>query len=748
MRHSTRNLYLTSALVAASQIFAPAAFAQQDRETPPNVSAAGGIETVVVTAQKREQSVQEVPISMSVISGEQISKFHYTDLKSMVNQVPNLYVERLNAADVIYIRGFGSAPANFAFDQSVSLYQDGIYAGRAKQFEAPFFDIERMEVLRGPQGALFGKNTPAGAISIVTAGPTKEFEGGATATYNYDLNGIDLNGYVSGPISDKLSARLALKFLDSDGYVKNETTGNNDPRHKQRLARLTLKYEPTSDLDFTAKLEHAESRTDGLNMVLASLTVPGLVTEDRFADGNPFGHPEAENVSTSNASVTGNYRFGDMTLTSVTGFSTFGANRANSYSRDVPAVYLNRILERFKQFSQEVRLLSPEHKTFEYIVGGYFDWSNYDLVYPKNYNLPSGAAGMIHSNFNQKAQTYSVFGQGTYNIADDLRLIGSVRYTLTEKTGFFQTLSDYGTILGALTTASGNISEGIVDPSVTAQYDVIPGTMLYATYGRGSKSGGFVSNTVGTTNATFVFRPERSTNYEVGVKSTLAEDTLIVDLSLYDTKFKDLQTSVYDATLVPPGFVTKNAAAASSRGVEAAVTWLPINTLKLTWSGAYQDAKYDDFPGANCLARETPAQCSPSAPASAPNSIVNHNLAGAPLTFASKWTGNAQAEHTMLLDNDLMLISTFQVSYRSKYYNSDDQSLIYGVQPSFAKYDVRLQLGDVGERWSLALIGKNLSNERTYSFAFAWPGSLSHFPTAHKVLDETRTFAFEASLHL
>lgn len=740
MRASTKYLCLTTALVAASAAFAPQVMAQEKVST-----ISEGIETVVVTAQKREQSVQEVPISMSVLSGEQIAQFHSVNLYELQNAVPNLYVQRLNAADVIYIRGFGSAPSNFAFDQSVSMYQDGIYGGRGKQFEAPFFDIERVEVMRGPQGALFGKNTPAGAISIVTAGPTAEFEGRATASYNFDLSGIDLNGYVAGPISDTFSARLAVKLLDNDGFIKNLATGNNDPRAKQRLIRVTTKYEPNANLDLTAKFEHSEARTDGLAMVLASPTIPNSETDDRYADAYPFGYRESENVSTTNASVTANYQLGDHTLTSVSGFSTYGANRANSYSRDIPAVYMNRIVERFKQFSQEVRLLSPEKQTFEYIVGAYFDWSDYVLYYPKTYNL-SFAQGKVHSDFRQRAQSYSVFGQGTYNIADDLRLIGSLRYTLTEKTGFFQTLLDYGTPFGKLSHASGKVSEGNIDPSVTAQYDVIPGTMVYATYGRGSKSGGFVSNASGTVDSTFVFKPEKSRNFEVGVKSQLANDTLLVNVSLFDTKFSDLQTSVYDPNQSPPTLVTKNAASASGRGVEGSVSWLPVSALKLTWSGAYLDAKYDDFPGASCLASQPLSVCNPAAAPSAPNSVFNNNLAGTPLTFASKWSGNLQAEHTLLLENDLAIFTTFAAAYRSTFFNSDDQSPIYGVQAGYVKYDMRVQFGDTDDRWHIALIGKNLTNKKTYSYGFFWPASLSAYPSVLKTLEQTRTFTVEASL--
>ncbi|MBU1378556.1 MAG: TonB-dependent receptor [Alphaproteobacteria bacterium] len=702
---------------------------------------------VLVTAQKREQKLQDVPISMSVVSGQQMADFHAKDLKDLALAVPNLYVERLNAADVIYIRGFGSAPSNFAFDQSVSMYQDGIYAGRGKQFEAPFFDIERIEVLRGPQGALFGKNTPAGAISVVTAGPTPTFQGGVDANYNFNLNGAEVSGFISGPITDKLSARLAVKGLDLNGYVHNETTGKDDPRRKQGLARLTLRYEASPDLDLTAKFEHSDVHVLGANIVLASTTVPGLVTKNRFADGNPFGNAEAENIYSNGASLTGNYRIGEYTLTSVTGYSTYGANRSNSYSRDVPAIYVNRIIEHFKQFSQEVRLLSPADRRLEYIIGGYYDWSDYDLDYPKIYNLGGGVtAGSITSDFNQRAKTYSAFGQGTFHVTDELRAIGSLRYTRTEKSGRFATRLIRGAPLGRITTANGKIAEDTLDPSATLQYDVSPDIMVYATYARGSKSGGFVSNTVGTVDSTFIFRPEKSTNYEAGVKSSFFENRLVANVSIYHLGFSDLQTSVYDPTLNPPAFVTKNAAKARSKGVEAAVTWKPMQDLQVSWSGAYQKANYKDFPGANCLSRQPLSVCNPAAPASAPNSVANNNLAGAPLTFSSKWSGAAQVQHTAALGENLQLVTTGAVNYRSKYYNSDDQSPIYGTQQGYAKVDLRIQLSDTDERWKLALVGKNLTNKRTYSFAFNWPASLSNFPTAHKVLDETRTFALEGGL--
>lgn len=734
-----------SSWLAVAPLWIIAAPASAQEAEPAAAQASMPSDDIVVTAQKREQSLQDVPISIAVVSGKELTAFHAKDMADIAASVPNLFVERLNAADVIYIRGFGSSPGNFAFDQSVSLYQDGIYAGRGKQFEAPFFDIERVEVLRGPQGALFGKNTPAGAISIVTANPTASFEAGVTAVYNFNLDGGEVSAYVSGPIAPNFGARLAVKGLGLSGYVRNRTTGKDDPRRTQGLARLTLQYDDGM-FDATAKLEYGRSRTKGAAIVLSSTLAPLVITKDRFADGRPFGFAEGNNVTSQNASLTANYQVGDHVLTSITGYSTYDADRSNAYARDVPAVYLNRVLEKFEQTSQEIRLASPENGFLEYIVGAYFDWSDYRLDYPKYYDLPSGVEGSMTSYFDQSAQSTSLFVQATANLSESLRLIGSARYSRTKKQGYFETVPLSGTTLGAITTASGRITENNVDPSLTAQFDVTPDVMLYASFGRGSKSGGFVSNTTGTVDSTFLFRPERSTNYELGLKADLFDRLLSLNVAVYDLSFRDLQTSVYDPTRSPPTFVTKNAASATSRGIEWSVGLRPSRFFRLSWSGAYQDAKYDDFPGANCLASQPASVCSGAAPVGAPNNPANNNLSGYRLPFSSKWSGSLKADFETPVGENHKLEVGAQLNYRSMFFISDNQDPVYGVQPSYQKLDLRVQFGDRDDRWNIALVGRNVTNERTYTFAFAWPGSLSYTPSGHRYLEETRTVSLEGSV--
>ena len=188
------------------------------------------IETVIVTAARREQNLQDVPISMNVTSQEQLESFNTADLKALSMTIPSMMVLRTNSVNTITLRGFGSGPNNPATDQTVALYNDGIDAGRARQFMAPYFDVARVEVLRGPQGALIGKNTAAGAVSIVSNLPTDSFQGAVTGSYLFERKGVDLFGFVSGPLTDTLKGRLAVKVINDEGWVRNLATGNKDPR--------------------------------------------------------------------------------------------------------------------------------------------------------------------------------------------------------------------------------------------------------------------------------------------------------------------------------------------------------------------------------------------------------------------------------------------------------------------------------------------------------------------------------------
>lgn len=705
---------------------------------------------IVVTAQRREQRLQDVPISIEVISGETIEDLKATDVRSVMNYVPNVFVQTTAGNHVIYIRGFGSPPSNFAFDQSVSLYVDGIYAGRNRQAMAPFFDLQRMEVLRGPQGALFGKNTPAGAISVISAGPTDRYEAGLTGAYNFDLDGPDVSGFVSVPISDTLGVRLAGRIVQQDGYIRNLATGHDDPETRMQLVRGTVRWDPSSAFDFTAKAEYGNQEIVGGQNVSSPLTTEQQPRTERFLEDSALGQEGNTNESVI-VSGTGNLRLGDYTVTSVTGYSWFDANIVNGFDQTIPAggvagnsVY-NSFPERFSQISQEVRLLSPVGRPLEFLVGAYYDHSRYFLTQLGGFNINVPVLryfGLLQTNFKQKASSKSVFGQVTYRLIEALRVVGSLRYTQTDKQGSFGGRLVYGpfALRPVNTTANGKISEGLLDPSLTFQYDVTPDVMVYATYGRGSKSGGFVSNTYGTTDATFIFRPERSRNYEAGIKSTFFNRRLTLNVSAYDTQFKNLQVSVYNSALQI--FQTGNAASATAKGVEAAAIWNPSRDFGITASGAYNDLKYDDYPGAACLASQPITECNPADR----TSFAANNLAGFRPALTSKWTGNLQGRVGFDLPGDLRLETTGILAGRSRFFNADNQHPVYGFQRGYVKLDMRVQLAPQDERWHFAIIGKNLTNELTTGSSFGLPFPITSTPRAILYLEPSRNIAVEAGI--
>jgi iron complex outermembrane receptor protein len=402
----------------------------------------------------------------------------------------------------------------------------------------------------------------------------------------------------------------------------------------------------------------------------------------------------------------------------------------------------NTFPEHFQQWSQEVRLASPTGGPFDYIVGAYYDNSQYKLKPMSDYNIPAlGGIFLMSSIFEQQAESYSVFGQGVYHFSDSVRAVGSLRYTHSYKRGFYSNAKLQGPFpLSAVSSAKGVIDEGHVDPSLTLQYDVAPHIMLYATYGQGSKSSGFVSNTAGTTDATFKFRPEESKNYEIGAKSTLLDGRLVLDAAIYNIKFNDLQVSTYNPSTT--SFVVGNAAKASGKGVEVAATWYVLPNFDITGSAAYQDVKYDDYPGASCLASQPITQCNPANPAS----VAANNLKGSPLPNISKFSGSIQGRYVADLPNELKLATTVGVNGRSKFFNSDDESPFYGLQPGYAKVDARIELFRGARDWHLALVGTNLTDERTTEGAFKLPTPITSVTRAQYFVDPGRAVSIEAGV--
>lgn len=712
MTHIRQNLMLATAVALCGGAYA------QD--------AGPSSEEIVVTAQKRSENVQDVPISIEVVGNELIEDLNIVRFEDLQKYVPNFTVQPTPGANQIYIRGIGSGAQNFAFEQSVSLYVDGIYAGRNRQFMAPFFDVERVEVLRGPQGALVGKNTAAGAISLISAQPQEEFSAMAEASALLDRSGFSFSGYVTGEVADGLTARLAVKLVDQDGWIYNRHTNEDVPREDDTLLRGIVRYEPSENFDITAKVEYTDYTVYGTNAIaLIGGSEDDFDNEEKEAE-RPFGERERDMTESFSATVTANYYFGEYTLTSITGYSTYDADKYTGAGSSVPELWLSIQREDFDQWSQEVRLASPVGQTFEFIAGAYIDTNDLTTEFVNRYSLLfGGLAGEVNQIFEQTTDTWSVFAQGKWNVTDQFKVLGSLRYTENSKDASYDFFRVAGIPLGPPVFLEGSRSKGTLDPSVTVQYHFNDDIMAYATYSQGSKAGGFSSNTRTVTALTFEFDDETSRNYEIGIKSKLFNGALVANLTAFHTEFEDLQVSNY---LPAIGIVIGNAASATTEGFEFSGSWYITDELELATSVAYLDATYDDFPGGPCL-WDTPTPC------------TSQDIGGTTIPNTSKWSGSVTGRYETDLNENLKMALAVIATFRSAYYveanlNPDSK------QDGYTKLDAVLQLAAVDDKWSLELFGRNLTDEHTFNFSYFWPFD----PPGHrlKYLQETRTFGVTA----
>lgn len=744
---------LCLALCCPGQAMAQDSAEEPEQQTQPSRPQSLG--EIIVTAQKREQRLQDVPVSITAVSGETLENLKITDLRSVQSYVPNMAVLNSGVNPVVFIRGFGSGPNNVAFDQEVSVYLDGIYGGRGAQFSAPFFDLERMEVLRGPQGALFGRNTAAGAISLVSARPTRTFEGRVTAGYDFEREGFDITGVASGPISNTLGIRVAGKVVRQDGYIRNLFNDRDDPQLRNTLARVTLRWEPTSDVDIVLKNEYGKHRLEG------GVTVSGSLTQDvydsdfgdeRYISNNyaGAGRDEGSGIETWNTSLNADFGIGDHTLTLVGGYSQFDTERFTAYDEIAPdgtvppnngnAKFGNGFPEDFEQWSIEARVASPLGQFLEYVAGVYYDTSDYYLHQDTFYRDVFSLTGHQSTDFYQDSEAWSVFGQGTLNFTDALRFIAGLRYSNVQKSATFTQYTVSGSPLNPIgPDRAGDLSEDYFDPSGTIQYDVTDDVMLYATIARGSKSGGFVSNTYNVSVDGFQFAAERSTNYEIGLKSTLANGLATINIAAFRMDFTDLQQSAYDPD--QRTFLTRNAAKARSEGVELELQILPTAELSLSASVAYLDARFEDYPGAPCLSYETVAQCDSSDPAS----LAAHNIAGLPLLFAPEWSGNVGFNYDTEVSG-LRLVMGANAQFRSEYFIADGYSPIWGAQDGWMKLDARIQIGELDDRWNIALVGRNVNDEHTRGAAIRFPGSITATTRSLSWMDEYRSLSLSGTI--
>lgn len=758
MKHSLAMLLAASALAGPTAAFAQDAPAESQ----------GGLDDIIVTAQKRAEGLSDVPISISAVSGKQVESYGQTNLEQISSSVPNLKITQTAIANRIAIRGIASGD-NKGFEQSVAMFVDGVYYGRDQLSRLPLVDMERVEVLRGPQPTLFGKNAIAGAVNITTRSPTDEFEGTVSGLYEFNHKELQLTGVLSGPLSDGIEARVVGYHRSMDGYFYNQKLKRNEPNVDEYYVRGKVEFDKGGPLAAELKLEYADFAMKGqprdvfgavgnYNAVFQGpffvSTVPDYVREDN-------GYESRNKVF--GATLNADLEIGEHTLTSVTSLLDYKTREIVDVDfSGISFLDGTNLREDYRQFSQELRLTSPSGEAFNYIGGVYYqhaklDVQDFTLFNPTFLGLgaPFNALGDTRNDrdYSQTSDLISAFAQGELSLTDQLRVTAGARFNHEKKSG----RRSLAIVQGPLSTApaavvaavfralnieahsiAGKLSEDSFNPMVNVQFDATDDLMLYASYARGTKAGGFdirsnslpTSTTVAKPGA-FEFQDESADNFEAGLKYKGRD--VAFHLSFYRTKYKDLQVNIFDGTL---NFNVRNAAAARTQGIEADFRAALAEGLTISGAIAYLDFKFTNFTDGQCYYLQTPG----------PGGFCDYS--GKRNALSPKWSGNLNVDYWTPVGSDLKLSFNVNADFSSSYIaaaNLDPRT----YQGSYAKLGARIALGQIDNRWEVALIGRNLTDQRILQTGSAMPLATTITGGAgnayNGIVDRPRTIAVQVT---
>ena len=745
------------------------------------------LDEIIVTATKRPVEMQDAPISLSVVTDDKIEAMGMAELADLALYVPNVHIAEGAITPLLFIRGVGSG-MNPGFEQSVGTFVDGVYFGRGVYSRAPFLDVERVEVLKGPQLTLFGKNTIAGAINTTTAQPTEEFEGYIEAAFESEVDGTSVSAMLSGPLSDTVRIRVAARKSDDEGWMTNTAVGGVGGPEEDNLAiRGTLEWDASESLVFTLKAERNRYKFLGRQQVISIANPTATFLYRTFGDaGFSPGFDYVRNVRTSvqsefhdtEASVvqlTALYDWGDFAVTSITAVT--GYDYRDSQDGDYSALlFLERSrLEEHEQFSQEFLLTSPGGDAVDFLAGVYFQTADLtsDRITPARFtglppvdasvraqidaalgtNLQAGDIDAdLFAFFDQDTTTISAFGEFTFNLHDDFRIVTGLRYSKdakeVSKSGFQSqvgsTIPDpflavvYGPILQIAGTYAYQLErdEDHLTGNVGLQWDPNADSMLYLNVSSGYKAGGFDEDNALGSLADAEFEDETVLGVEAGGKFTVLGGRGRINAALFHSKYEDLQVSTFDGNA---SFVVGNAAESLVTGLEADWTFVVTERLILSGALALLNAKYDSFPDSGC----TSAQIIAWVAAGNPRATCTQDLSSRPLQFAPEWAVNIAARHVRPVGNDLELGFSVDI-------NASDDTVIAADgdtlldQKAHEKINARISLGTIDGKWLIAVVGNNLGDKATTTFGNDVPlGSLGFDGTYFQHIDPPRTITLQ-----
>ena len=732
----------------------------------PAANADQGLADIVVTAQRKEENLQNVPLSVTAISGDSLAKHDIRDLSRVEVLTPGFSFGRSGSDARPAIRGVRTENVAASGDPSIGFYVDNIYQSRAAQANVPFVDVERVEVQRGPQGTLYGRNTFGGNITLSSAAPTSKLGAGVNIIGgSYDRRHID--GFVNVPVAQGIAFRFAGLREKMDGYVKGIDRAHDIYDRDTTYLRAGLKIAPTGS-GFKALLRYSywtEKGTGGgafgyrvggiyVNPTTGANDINGVPllinpkAKDGIPDvagidkgfpivGGPLYYPGnvvlKQRVKQHQLSANLSYELGPVILRSITGYTDFKAfrNADNDFSPRVTSFDAQD--DALHTLSQEFQIASAGEQRFSYILGAYYLRDN---IYKADFfNRPEANPNGTATNAHPLIKSYAAFGQASYWLVPRvLRLTGGVRYTTDKK----RITRDVATIAnGEITAINPAINSVTGQPftplqfkfkkatwRVNAEYHPAERSMLYATVSTGFRSGGFNSGAFTNPSIPGSFAPETVTAYEIGSKNRFLDNTLQVNLSAYLNDFKSLQ--VQNQFLIPgsiPGSFTTssailNAATERAKGIELEVVAEPVRGLNLSGSATIMSAKYRNYTGAPAPALYTTPPVTPTNPKG------GFDLSGNRVPYQPKYKLTGSASYDFDLGNSGKITPQATVLVSGSYYLTDfNKALDY--QKGFTKLDLSLGWTSADERFNVSAFATNIGNKITLNRATFGSGGLN-----------------------
>lgn len=738
-----------SLLALGVMLASPSAFAQAQNAVPQSPGEkldTSGEDVIIVTARKRQETAIEVPVTINALSGEDLAARGLVSLDAISNLAPSVIISDAAGTPqggIINIRGF-SGPENIILvDQSVSFNIDGVQVARSTVRRMSQMDIERVEVLKGPQALFYGKNSPAGVISVRTADPTRDFE--AQASLGYEIVGRQIvgQGYVSGPISPDLGARLALYGSKMEGWVKDITPAGTPytpedrrgPEEKEFAMRATLKFDNGGPFDARFKFNYGKLNGSGFNSNTQRIDCPGPTgpfggfpemckADDRIVRGT-IG-PDFKSVNpnfrdgvpytTQKQILTGlemNFALSDaLTLTSQSGYYDVSVKISDSLSltpTDPANSFVSYNTFNSEEFSQELRLISDFRGIFDFTIGGYYQsatTNNLQVPVLNAVALIPIANGFLE--FDTKA--LSAFGQVLIRPLRGLEIGLGGRYSYEKKT-----VKDArtGAALTPISLDPDKLDWNNFSPEVTVTYLPTPDLSIYASYREGFLSGGFNTGSANRNGADASYEQQTITGFEGGVKFSLMDRRLTGSLAIYDYEIKGLLVS----RVLENGItVAQNAGRTGLTGVEAEMRYRVTDDLTVHAALAYNDARYLDFT-TPCYRGQLQSQGCVFGVPNATGAFALQDLTGSQIPRAPKWSSNLGLSYETDVSADLRVGFTFDAKLSDGYF-TDTSNNPAGRLPAFELIDASVRLKDTSDTWELALIGTNLTNQYTWNRSY------------------------------